>query len=151
MGGLNADWLKQLAPDHAPPPIGWWPPAPGWWAVALLLVVLAGALFYLWNRPSARLRRLALRELGRLETVDEQRFAAEAEHLLRRYAVAVYGRETVAGLSGRAWLDFLAGHGASGLAGDTGEAMLSVAYGGSAEIDRRRLLDAVRAFVRSRP
>jgi len=152
MGGLSNDWLSQLAPAHAPPPIGWWPPAPGWWAVAVLVVAVSAGVVYFLMRPAARLRRLALRELDRLErtALDDGRFAAETEHVLRRYAVSAYGRETVAGLSGRAWLEFLASHGGMGLS-ETGAAMLSVAYGGQVAIDRTRLLSGARKFVRSKP
>jgi hypothetical protein len=152
MGSLNSDWLSQLAPAHAPTPVGWWPPAPGWWAIAVLLLLTAAAVVYRFSRPAGRLRRVALRELRAIEAAahDDARLAAEAEHLLRRYAVAAYGRKTVARLSGAAWLAFVVEHGGTQLAGTTGQAMLLAAYGGQARIDRRRLLDGVRAFIRAR-
>jgi hypothetical protein len=53
MGGLNADWLTQLAPAHAPPAPGWGPPAPGWWGLALALGLIVAALAYRHRRPAA--------------------------------------------------------------------------------------------------
>lgn len=153
MGSLNGNWLSQLAPAHAPPAVGAWPPAPGWWGVMLLLACTVALLLYFLTRRQARLRRHALREVHglALSVNDDGRLAIALEHLLRRYAIAAYGREAVAGLSGQAWLDFLAAHGARELAGETGRAMLCVAYGGCAAFDRRHLLAAARAFIRSSP
>jgi len=152
MGGMNADWLSQLAPAHAPPPLGWWPLAPGWWGLALLLGLIAAGLVYRARRPPVRLRRTALRELKRLEgnTNDDARLAGELEHLMRRYAVAAYGRETVAHLSGSAWLDFVVAHGGKDLAGDAGQALLRAAYGSPVPADRTRWLKGVRGFLGAR-
>lgn len=153
MGGMNADWLSQLAPAHAPPPPGWWPPAPGWWGAALLLLLLTAALAYAWRRrPPPRPRRLALRELLRLESVaDDAELARALQDLLRRYAVAAYGRATVAGLDGAAWLAFLVEHGGTELAGEPGQALLRAAYGSPAGADRERWLKGARGFLGGRP
>jgi hypothetical protein len=128
---MNGDWLAQLAPAHAPPPPGWWPPAPGWWGLALLLLLGIAALVYWWSRPPRRLGRVALRELARLEQEgDEPQLAGRLQDLLRRYAVARYGREQVAGLTGSPWIEFLVAHGGADLAGKSGAALLRAAYGG---------------------
>lgn len=152
MGGLNADWLSQLAPAHAPPPPGWWPPAPGWWGLALLLGLIAAALVYRLRRPAGRLRRAALRELKRLEAGanDDVRLAGELEHLMRRYAVAAYGREVAARLSGADWLAFVVAHGGTELAGETGHALLRAAYGSPVPADRARWLKGARGFLKAR-
>lgn len=152
MGGLKTDWLAQLAPPHAPPPPGWWPPAPGWWGLALLLVLIAAGLTYAYRRPAARLRRAALRELKALERGqnDDIRLASELEQLMRRYAVAAHGRETVARLSGAAWLAFVAAHGGQALAGEAGQSLLRAAYGSPAGIDRARWFEGARGFLGAR-
>lgn len=149
MGGMNTNWLAQLAPPHAPPPPGWWPPAPGWWVLALALLLLFAGLGYWLRHPRNRLRRIALRELKRLETrsVDDAVLASELEHLLRRYAIAAYGRETVAQLSGADWLAFLAAHGGAELAGETGQNLLRAAYGSPTQIDRAGWLRGARNFL----
>ena len=150
---MNSDWLKQLAPAHAPPPPGWWPPAPGWWVVAALIAFAIAALIYWLGRPAGRLRRAALSELKELESTpsDDTRLARELEHLMRRYAVAAYGREAVAGLSGESWLAFIACHGGRVLAGESGQSLVRAAYGGPAQPDRKRWLEGARGFLRGRP
>lgn len=152
MGGLNADWLTQLAPAHAPPSPGWWPPAPGWWGLALLLGLIVAALVIWRRRPAGRLRRAALRELKRLETgpSDDIHLAGELERLMRRYAVAAYGRDIAARLAGPAWLAFVVEHGGKALAGEAGESLLRAAYGSPAGVDRVRWLKGARGFLGTR-
>jgi hypothetical protein len=150
VGGLNADWLSQLAADHAPPPPGWWPPAPGWWALALLCALAAAALVYWLRHPARRLRRAALRELAHLQAAsgNDAELARDLEHLLRRYAVARCGRDTVARLSGPAWIDFVVAHGGAALAGEVGDDLLRAAYGGRAATHRTQWLTGARGFLR---
>ncbi|MDE2396283.1 MAG: DUF4381 domain-containing protein [Burkholderiales bacterium] len=157
MGGLNPGaaapaWLAELRPDRAPPAPGWWPPAPGWWALAALLVVALGvAAFVIWRHRRTRLERAALRELARLEAsaggADEAALAAGIEHVLRRYALARYGRPAVAALTGRAWLDFAVRRGAADWAGDPGRHLLAAAYGGAVPAERARWLSGARGFI----
>ena len=167
-----ATLLEQLAPDHAPPPLGWWPLAPGWWGLMVLLLALAMvALVVAWLRkrrqqPSVkRWQRAALRELAQLQAVsspannDDAHIARGVQQLLRRYAIARYGRETVAPLSGDAWIAFVVRHGGNDWAGDSGRALLRSAYGGAAtahggygahtpSADCERWLTGARAFVK---
>ena len=152
MGGMNTDWLNQLAADHAPPAPGWWPLAPGWWILAVLLLIALAAALYWLRKPSLRLRRLALRELRVLERHDgdEQALAQSLEHLLRRYAIARFGRSEVAGLSGQAWIDFVVAHGGQSWAGGSGSNLLRAAYGGAVQADRHAWLAGAQGFVRSR-
>ena len=157
---MTASLLEQLTPDRAPPPLGWWPLAPGWWGLmALLLMTLM--LMMWWRqrrlRPSVkRWQRMALRELAQLQATDNDTTLARGlQQLLRRYAIARYGRDTVAALSGEAWIAFVVRHGGSDWAGDSGRALLRCAYGGEATTpgapatpaDRERWLNGARAFV----
>ena len=147
------DWLAQLAPAHAPPPLGWWPLAPGWW-VLLALLVAAGVGLWLWRRsPAGRLRRNGLRELARVQstTVGDAALAQALEHLVRRYAVARYGRQAVAGLSGTRWLAFAITHGATQWQGVAGEALLQAAYGGTPQpSERDKWVAGARGFLKAR-
>ncbi len=158
---MTASLLEQLTPDRAPPPLGWWPLAPGWWGLmALLLMTLM--LMMWWRqrrlRPSVkRWQRMALRELAQLQATDNDTTLARGlQQLLRRYAIARYGRDTVAALSGEAWIAFVVRHGGSDWAGDSGRALLRCAYGGEAATspaqaspaDRERWLNGARAFVK---
>jgi len=163
---MTAPLLEQLAPDRAPPPLGWWPLAPGWWglmALLLLSLVLAAWLRKRARQPSVkRWQRAALRELAQLQTLsgqagtDDASIAQGVQQLLRRYAIARYGRDAVAALSGDAWIDFVVSHGGSDWAGDSGRALLRCAYGGDATqlerpaspAHRERWLNGAHAFVK---
>lgn len=162
---MNTDLLAQLASDRAPPPLGWWPLAPGWWglmALLLLAVALAMWLRQRARRPSVRRwQRMALREWAQLQAAsrqpgsDDTQLAREVQQLLRRYAIARHGREAVAGLSGDAWLEFVVRHGGRDWAGESGQALLRCAYGGSvttpraavSAADRERWLSGARCFI----
>ena len=149
---MNADWLSKLAPPHAPPAPGWWPPAPGWWLLALLLLMLVAALSYWYLRPASRLRRIALRELKLLgtHTHNDIQLAGELQDLMRRYAIAVYGRDTVGNLSGADWLAFVVEHGGKDLDGEAGQSLLRAAYGSRLLYDRTPWLRGARDFLRGR-
>jgi hypothetical protein len=117
------------------------------------LIVVGAIVCVRWyRRPQRRFRRAALREFESLQSTahDDAQLARRIEHLMRRYALAAYGRESVAGLSGDAWLAFVVQHGGAALAGDAGQRLVRAAYGGRADIepgDRARWLDAARAFI----
>lgn len=163
---MNTTLLEQLAPDRAPPPLGWWPLAPGWWGLMALL--LLGLALAAWLRRRARQpsvkrwQRAALRELAQLQTmsgqadIDDAHIAREVQLLLRRYAIARYGRDAVAALSGDAWLAFVVRHGGSDWAGDSGQTLLRCAYGGhtatrnqpTAPAERARWLNGARTFIK---
>jgi hypothetical protein len=150
---VNGDWLQQLAPSHAPPPPGWWPPAPGWWVLALVLAGAAALLGYWLNHPLRRMRRAALRQLRQLEhsAGDDAALARGLEHLLRRFAIARFGRAPVARLSGEPWIAFVAAHGGAALAGESGRELLRAAYGGQAAAGRALWLRGARGFLKGRP
>lgn len=152
MGNVKPDWLAQLAGAHAPPPPHWWPLAPGWWLLGALCLVSTLGIWWWQRRPHFRLRRAALRELAQLASSaeDDPDFARALEHLLRRYALARFGREAVAGLSGVRWVDFVVAHGGSDWSGTAGMTLLQAAYGGTPEPQRARWISGARGFLKAR-
>jgi hypothetical protein len=150
MGGVTPNWLAQLAPEHAPPPPGWWPPAPGWWILLALAALAIAFLIYRFLHPNLRLQRAALDQLRILETspIDDGVLARELEHLLRRYAVARFGYDRVAGLSGKRWIAFVIEHGGNAWTTDAGTSLLRAAYGGDASVDRTVIMAGARAFLK---
>ena len=97
-------------------PIGWWPPAVGWWLSAMAGIALAGLLWW-WVRTPFRIgswrwdARRRLRGLSRrLRGQPVKQSAQELSELVRRIAMARCGREACAGLTGRAWLEWLREH-----------------------------------------
>ncbi|HAT31378.1 MAG TPA: DUF4381 domain-containing protein [Janthinobacterium sp.] len=152
MGGMTPDFLTQLAPAHAPPPPGWWPLAPIWWALVLLAVAFALLALYRYRRPTTRLRRAALSELAQLAAMggESAELARRLENLVRRYAVARFGRDTVAQLSGARWIDFVVAHGGADWRGVPGAALLRAAFGGSPHAEHAPWISGARAFFKAR-
>ena len=147
---MNPNWLAQLAPDHAPAPPHAWPPAPGWWVVAVLTLV-AIALLLRWLRdPRRRVRRMALKELQRIRASDADgaAVARAIQNLLRRYALTVFERRAVAGLTGEAWLQFLSAAGGEALSGHVGRSMLSTAFGNHSADERDQWAAGAEGFIR---
>lgn len=135
---MNGDPLAQLRDWHLPDSVQWWPPAPGWWiSAAALLAVLLWVAGVRWRRHRRRgaAARSALRELDALRAAikadgDIRAFVAALSRLLRRFALARFPREQVAGLTGDAWLAFLdATGGGEGFRRGPGRALADLAYG----------------------
>jgi hypothetical protein len=108
------DPLAQLRDIHLPAAVDWWPLAPGWWLLlALLLVGLLAAGYSLRRRWIAgayrRAARTALVEClaGYQRDGDAGRYLADVNEILKRTALSAYPAETVAGLAGGAWCEFL--------------------------------------------
>ncbi len=96
-------------------PIGWWPPAAGWWISATVLLLLL-FLLVLWIRhlihyPPGSWRKEAdhaLRQLRRRQQGQPAKeTASQLSELLRRIAMARFGRQRQASLSGDDWLLWL--------------------------------------------
>ena len=151
--------LAQLRDIHLPDAVHMWPPAPGWW-FAFGLMVLAVTVIFLRVRANRRsLRRAALRELDSVEnsyriTSDAAVLARSLSALLRRTALARFGRARVAGLHGQEWIEFLAATTPAGSAAVAStDALTRTMYARpDGEFDPRRgetWIADVRAWIRS--
>ena len=118
-----------------PPAPGWWPPASGWWIVMAFIVVVVGAVAWIWlHLRRRRHRRVALglwQQIWRQfeQDADAGRLLAEASLLLRRTALVKFRRQDVAGLTGDAWRTFLAqASGLKELDGELGRWLVELPY-----------------------
>ncbi len=102
---------------HLPSDVAWWPLASGWWllmALGLFFIVLTyqklkkrRALHAFKNDPKKLLSQ-AQKLLNKVDQIsDNNGVIKEISVLLRRIAMSLYGREKVAGLTGKEWLVFL--------------------------------------------
>lgn len=159
---MNGDPLAQLRDWHLPDPVQWWPPAPGWWiSAAALLAVLLWVAGVRWRRHRRRgaAARSALRELDALRAAvradgDIRAFVAALSRLLRRFALARFPREQVAGLTGDDWLNFLdATGGGKGFRHGQGRALADLAYGatraGESSPDPDALAELAETWIRA--
>jgi hypothetical protein len=108
--------LLQLRDIHLPEPAGWWPPAIGWWLLTMVVLVIAGLLMrtlfkeYRFRRWRRRLMKAFLHDTSGLMKRPDSDFMTEISSRLKRLAISLFSNEQVAGLSGKAWLDFLDSH-----------------------------------------
>ncbi|HEV7309765.1 DUF4381 domain-containing protein [Ensifer sp.] len=109
--------LRGLADIALPPPVSMLPQTLGWGVLAgLVLLAILVALWRWYQRWEAnRYRREALADLRQIEA----RLAAPATRgaaltalpvLVKRTALSVWPRETIAGLHGTGWTGFLDAH-----------------------------------------
>lgn len=92
--------LRDVVPPEAP---SWWPPADGVWVLVAILLALVFLGFATWRRRrrANAYRRAGLALLATAETVRD------VDVVLKRVALAVFPRATVAPLYGPEWASFL--------------------------------------------
>lgn len=141
---------------HLPDALGIWPLAPGWWLVIgiVTLLCIVGMRRALRDYRVGAARRAAMRELKRITNAYEQhgspaRLATEVSELLRRAMLAYSPRESVAGLTGRAWIERLDRDLAlPRFHGEVGRWLLELPYSNpetaATDVDVNLLIDAAR-------
>jgi hypothetical protein len=150
---MNPEELP-LRDIHLPEPVGWWPPAPGWWLLVLVLLAVIGFLLWQWRRQQRGERplELALSELEYLQGkygANTKDLLREVSVLLRRVAISQYGRETVSGLTGAAWVKFLDDKAGRPLFGKRLAHLLTeVPYRPETQADTNALVQSVRLWIR---
>lgn len=106
--------LQNLHDIISPQAVAWLPPAPGWYVLSLTLFLFCSWFsvqkYLLWKRN--RYRREALIELATIQKQAAagsvtQQLLPQLSELVKRTAIAAYGRHLVASLTGDEWLDFL--------------------------------------------
>jgi hypothetical protein len=135
----DAASLDRLHDIVVPGPVPFWPPATGWLIVFGILLLAALALLVL---GLVRYHRNAYRRAA-LKLLPDAGSAAEISVLLKRTALATYPREVVAGLTGAAWVEWLARMGELDVPGEVMHALGEGIYSGGDPVD----LERVRAFA----
>jgi hypothetical protein len=107
---LTQSFNNYIEPSSIPFRFG----APGWWVLASLLLIILLLISFLIVRHYCRnvYRRQALKWLDQIIQSNHsspvlQQQVYEAAILIKRVAMALYGRNPVAGLSGEAWINWL--------------------------------------------
>jgi len=121
--------LDNLHDIILPDAVGFFPLAPGWIIVGVLLLSL---LFHFvvkgYERYKKTLyRREALRELER-NTDESKEEAVVLLSLARRVAIAAYGREETAPLTGDAWWNFMENNSKVQISGELREKITTLLY-----------------------
>lgn len=148
---------------HDPDLVSWWPPALGWWILAAVVLALLAIAVTSWWVRRQRARdwrvdaRFRMRQLGRsVRDNDPKTAVSELSDLLRRVAIARYGRGTCAGLAGDQWLDWLTENDPAGFDWrKNGRVLLDLPYmpagSGVGSQDLRKLVAATKRWVKTAP
>lgn len=150
---MNPEELP-LRDIHLPDPIGWWPPAPGWWMLVILMLAVIAWLFWRWRQQKHAEQGLesALLELERLQRqygTNTKELLRELSVLLRRVAISQYGRQTVSGLTGAAWVKFLDDKAGKPLFGSKLTHLLTeVPYRPETQAETKAVLQATREWIK---
>jgi len=145
--------LSRLHDIVVPDPVPFWPPAPGWYAVFAVLVAALGTLTWWrvrrWRRDAYRREAVAA-----LERAARSGDWADLAEVMKRTALAVFPRASVASLSGESWLTFLDRTGdTTAFTDGPGRHLSTLAYDARAaetvtDGDLRRTLDVCTTWVR---
>ena len=152
----------QLRDIHGLDAIPAWPPGPGWWLTLLLVIVLvyvlAAVIRHFYRHPPGTWHRDAWKQLRdlrhRADEMQPDQIADELSELLRRIAVARYGRRQAAALTGERWLAWLHQHDPDGFQWKLlGKPLVTLPYApaGSRKFNRQQLMpliDAAFAWTR---
>ncbi len=148
------DPLSDLRDIHLPDPVSFWPPAPGWWMALILvmgLIALSIWAFRKFRTPKAfKTARHELQGLRESYAANQQdhTLTSGLSRLLRRYAMAVYGREQVAGLTGQQWLTFLNEKGMTNqFTEGAGRVLVSAPYGSYESVQGQELIATVEQWL----
>jgi len=117
MGPEEQALLEQLKDVALPADPGWWPLAIGWWIAILAALIVCGVAYFLINRVLKKReqdtwRTMALIEHQRISDEfstgkNRNKTLAELSVLMRRVALAVQSRRSVASLTDDQWLQSL--------------------------------------------
>ncbi|MCE9612882.1 MAG: DUF4381 domain-containing protein [Lentisphaerae bacterium] len=137
--------LDRLHDIVAPGPVPWWPPAPGvYLALSLVcacLLALAGRA--LWRHLRRAYRREALAAMSRATPT-----VVDLATLLKRVALTAYPRAQVAGVTGRAWLLWLARTGGCAVPPAVADLLTAAVYKDDGARDTAALTSFARQWIR---
>jgi hypothetical protein len=142
------DLLDNLKDIHLPSAVSWWPLAVGWWVVlALFLIMMAvGVYLYLRSQRKTKQERIIEQSMQLFNALQQQSLPPKAliielSELLRRTAISLYGRETIAHLAGDDWLQFLNKQGlTTAFTHGVGRALADQPYRPDVDYNRQALL-----------
>jgi len=140
----------QLRDIHLPDPVGWWPLAPGWWLLIVLSIALIAVSIWLLLRWHRHPVTSALRELNqqKARSMDDKAWLTESSVLLRRVAMALYGRQMIAQACAAQWQQLLQTQG-SGLSDDSVALFVRGQWQAEVAFDRQQLEAEVRRWLKS--
>lgn len=152
---MNAPELRDI---HLPEASLWWPLAPGWWLLALLLVILALACWWLLHR--LRRRSISRSSLGEFQRIREahrdgqpgSETIRQIAALLRRVLISYRGRDEAGASTGAGWMRAIAELASGNVFSEQQLQLLAHdRYRRDCDCDIESLLEASEAWIRALP
>lgn len=115
MNEQEQQMLAQLKDIHPPSEVAAWPLAWGWWVLIILAAVCIISMAVWWRRQrqfnaARRQAQQAVREIS----VSHNDWPSQINQVLKRTAMAYFPAETMSGLYGQRWTQFMIGQLRSG-------------------------------------
>ena len=103
---MNQIDLSELRDIRLPVEPGFWPLANGWYILTGIVVLLVVLSLILWHKHQNKPLPYALKELTKIQKNPEKQLKSLSQ-LLKRVAMAKYGRPQIAPLTEDSWQEFL--------------------------------------------
>jgi type II secretory pathway pseudopilin PulG len=143
----------ELRDIHLPTDPSIWPLAPGWW---VLIVIVAIAAYYLYQKWSQRRRLKQLNQLMQLELLairkdyqqhnNKQRLASDISELLKRFVRHVLKDSNATALTGKDWIHYLNSRVGSDVFGSFQQELTQAQYMKQADFDVPSLMAIVKNY-----
>lgn len=96
---------------HLPEAISWWPPAIGWWLLLILIPLLIFGAWYFYKRitqnTAIKSAKFLLASIKNNPNTNDLQKLQQLSIWLRRVIMSVAPDQHNAGLTGKAWLNYL--------------------------------------------
>ena len=139
--GIDLTGLKGL---HYPVAPSWWPLAWGWYVI--LGIILLIALIIIYKRSCSPLT-YANREMKKIQKSAPEKQLKLLSQLLKRVAMARYGREAIAPLSEDAWQEFLLASAPKVLGEDEAHQLAYAIYNPNPDTPDKNLISASQKWI----
>ena len=104
---MNQIDLSGLKDIRLPVEPSFWPLAKGWHILFILIVILSILIFIFWKIYQNKPLPYALRELKKIKNENSNQSLKELSQLLKRVAMAKFGRDAIAPLHEDEWQEFI--------------------------------------------
>ena len=104
MNQIDLSGLKDIRLPIEP---SFWPLAKGWYLLFISIVILSILIFIFWKIYQNKPLPYALRELKKIKNENSNQSLKELSQLLKRVAMAKFGRDAIAPLHEDEWQEFI--------------------------------------------
>lgn len=138
---IDLSGLKDL---HYPLAPSWWPLAWGWYVVVGVIFLLLVIIIYKKRSSSLAYAKREMKKIQKRTTENQLKMLSQ---LLKRVAMARYGREAIAPLSEDAWQEFLLASAPKVLTDEQAHQLAYAIYNPNPETPNKKLFSATQKWI----